>query len=455
MDFYGSKVEARLADTQQDIGEESVAALAPHVRDRRIAVVGLGYVGLPLAVALDEAGFDVHGIDVNARRIDGLLAGDDATGEIESDRLATSDIAFSASIADAASATAFIVTVPTPVDAERRPDLGLVELACRSIATVLKRGDLVVFESTVYPGVTEDLCGRVLAEASGLECGTDFVLGYSPERINPGDKTHTISKIVKVVSGQDAETLERVCDIYGEVIEAGLHRATSIKVAEAAKVIENTQRDVNIALMNELSLIFDRVGVRTKDVLAAAGSKWNFLPFHPGLVGGHCIGVDPYYLTSLAERLNYHPQVILAGRRINDGMGAHVAQQAIKALVHSGRSITAARIGVLGLTFKEDVPDFRNSKVFDIVSELAAFGADVQLYDPYSEPGATYRDGRLVALDAMQEMDVLVMAVAHREFRAMGEKAISERLSENGIVVDVRSMLDPAALRDDITYWSL
>lgn len=425
--------------------------------DQEIAIVGLGYVGLPLAKAFDSNGNrTVHGIDTSAKRLEGLLAKHDATGEISDDQMAKVAVRFSSDIVDARNATAFIVTVPTPVDEMKKPDLSLVEAACRSVGTVLKNGDLVVFESTVYPGVTERICGPILEQISGLRSGVDFFLGYSPERINPGDKVHTITKITKVVSGQDEQALARVVDLYGSVIEAGLHQAPSIMVAEAAKVIENTQRDVNIALMNELSLIFERVGVRTSDVLKAAGSKWNFLNFYPGLVGGHCIGVDPYYLTSLAEQMNYHPQVITAGRRINDLMAPHVAQRIIKQLVRSGRSIRGARVGVLGLTFKENVPDFRNSKVFDIIAELEAFGVTPVAHDPFSDSAGREVDGvQLVGLAEMVDMDAVILAVKHDEYVAMGVDGMAALVAENGVFGDVLSVFDAKKLRSDIDYWSL
>ena len=315
----------------------------------------------------------------------------------------------------------------------------------------------MVFESTVYPGVTEEICGPALEASSGLRCGEDFKLGYSPERINPGDKERPIEKIVKIVAGQDEETLERIACVYGAIIDAGIHRASSIKVAEAAKVIENTQRDINIALMNEISKICDLVGIRTSEVLAAAGTKWNFMKFYPGLVGGHCIGVDPYYLTAKAEQLGYHPQVILAGRRINDAMGAYVAQRLVKLLAQSDRPICKSRVGILGFTFKENVPDIRNSKVVDIYEELRAFGIEPLVHDPVADP-ATVKSAygiELCSLEEMSDLSALVVAVAHREFESLGGEALGELLVPSGVLVDVRSTVSPGSLREDIQYWSL
>src|SRR5262245_40332840 len=356
------------------------------LEQEKIAVIGLGYVGLPVAISFGRK-LPTIGFDIRQRRIDELKKGHDETMEVTGDQLASSKhLEMTADPAKLADCTFYIVAVPTPIDSNNRPDLGPMISASKTIGPHLKKGDIVVYESTVYPGVTEEVCGPILDERSGLRNGVDYFLGYSPERINPGDKEHTFEKIMKVVSGQTPETLDRVARVYASVVTAGVHKAASIKVAEAAKVIENTQRDLNIALMNELALIFDRLGIRTADVLAAARTKWNFLPFSPGLVGGHCIGVDPYYLTTKAEQLGYQPEVILAGRRINDAMGAHVAQRLVKLLVHADRPVKGARVGVLGLTFKENVRDLRNSKVPDIVAELRQFAIDPLVHDPIADP---------------------------------------------------------------------
>ena len=352
--------------------------------NRVVSVVGLGYVGLPVAVAFGKIRKTI-GFDINQVRIKELQAGHDRTGEVDAADLAGANIIFTAEIEELKQADFHIVAVPTPVDDANQPDLSLMLKASETVGKALKRGDIVVYESTVYPGVTEDECVPVLERVSGLSCGADFKVGYSPERINPGDKEHTFTKIKKVVSGQDAESLEIVAQVYESVVTAGVHRAASIKVAEAAKVIENTQRDLNIALMNELAIIFDRMGIDTGDVLEAAGTKWNFLKFRPGLVGGHCIGVDPYYLTHKAEKIGYIPQVILAGRRINDSVGKYVAQKAVKEMIQAGHYIRGCYVTVLGLTFKEDCPDLRNSKVIDIIRELQEYGINVQVHDPLAD----------------------------------------------------------------------
>lgn len=423
----------------------------------RIAVIGLGYVGLPVALAFARKFDHVVGFDINEERVRELRGGHDRTNEVEDADLAETSLKITADLADLAGCTLHVVTVPTPIDGNRQPDLRPVVAASKTVGSVLEKGACVIYESTVYPGVTEEVCGPILEEVSGLRCGVDFTLGYSPERINPGDKVHTLERIVKVVSGQDAPTLERVASLYEAIIEAGVHRAESIKVAEAAKVIENTQRDLNIALMNELALIFDKMGIRTKDVLAAAGTKWNFLPFTPGLVGGHCIGVDPYYLTAKAEALGYHPEVILAGRRINDGMGAYVAQRAVKMLIQRDRPVKGARIGVLGLTFKEDVPDLRNSRVPDVLEELHAFGVTTLVHDPEADPAeAMHEYGvELVDWDALRDLDGVVLAVSHRAYLEMDVERLLGVVDSGGVVVDVKSALDPAAVPAQYGYWSL
>jgi len=431
--------------------------MSAKLTSERIGIIGLGYVGLPVALAFGRNFESVVGFDVSRRRIDTLTQGRDETGECSPEELREAGLHFTMDEAALNDATFYVVAVPTPIDANNHPDLGAVSAASRTVGRSLKAGDVVVFESTVYPGVTEDVCAPILEEVSGLRWGVDFHLGYSPERINPGDREHTIERVMKVVSGDDGPTLERVARTYGAIIPAGVHKASSIKVAEAAKVIENTQRDLNIALMNELSLIFDRLDIRTQDVLKAAGTKWNFLPFTPGLVGGHCVGVDPYYLTAKAETLGYHPEVILAGRRINDSMGAYVAQKLVKLLAATGHDVTRARVGVLGLTFKENVPDLRNSKVPDIVKELAEFSVTALVHDPLAHPDdARHECGvDLAGLDAFQSLDGLVLAVAHTAFKEWPMDRLARMLKPDGVLVDVKSMLDPAAVPSRITYWSL
>ncbi len=421
-----------------------------------IAVIGLGYVGLPLAVALSRRG-EVVGFDVDARRIEELGRGIDRTNEVPLSDLQRSSLTITADPALLAGRTIYIVTVPTPIDEANRPDFTAMLKACEIVGPVLSPGAIVVFESTVYPGVTEDICGPALERASGLKCGTDFTLGYSPERINPGDKEHSLENIIKVVAGQDAETLDRLSALYGSIVEAGIHQAPSIKVAEAAKVLENTQRDVNIALMNEVSKICDLIGIRSSDVLAAAGTKWNFLKFHPGLVGGHCIGVDPYYLTAKAQELGYHPEVILSGRRVNDSMGAYVAQRLIKLLSRHDQPLKNLRIGILGFTFKENVPDIRNSKVVDIYAELASFGLEPLVHDPMADAHAVTDEYgiQLSPLDEFKGLHALVLAVPHSAFDGLDGDLVSGMLASNGIFVDVKSRLAPAAMREDIIYWSL
>ena len=422
----------------------------------RIAVIGLGYVGLPLAVALSRIA-DVVGFDVDARRVEELARGVDNTNEVAASDLQGSSLKVTGDPALLADRTIYIVTVPTPIDEANRPDLGAMLKACELVGPALSRGSVVVFESTVYPGVTEDICGPALERASGLKCGTDFTLGYSPERINPGDKAHPLEKIIKVVAGQDAATLDRLSAVYGSIIEAGIHKAPSIKVAEAAKVIENTQRDVNIALMNEVSKICDLVGIRSSDVLAAAGTKWNFLKFSPGLVGGHCIGVDPYYLTAKAQELGYHPEVILSGRRVNDSMGPYVAQRLIKLLSRHDQPLKELRVGILGFTFKENVPDIRNSKVVDIYAELASFGLKPLVHDPMADARAVTEEYgfQLSPLDDFRSLHALILAVPHSAFDGLDGNSVGDMLATNGIFVDVKSRLKPEAMREDVIYWSL
>ncbi|MCW1383823.1 nucleotide sugar dehydrogenase [Novosphingobium sp. KCTC 2891] len=422
----------------------------------RVGVVGLGYVGLPLAISFARK-FRVTGFDISAHRIATLRAGEDYTNEVTAEELAASSLEVTDDAEALRDCSVIIVTVPTPVDESRRPDFSALHGACRTVGKVISPGTIVVFESTVYPGATEEVCAPAIEAVSGLKCGVDFKLGYSPERINPGDKEHPFEKIVKVVSGQDDETLDTLADLYGAVVTAGIHRASSIKVAEASKVIENTQRDINIALMNEISKICDLVGIRTSEVLAAAGTKWNFLRFYPGLVGGHCIGVDPYYLTAKAEQLGYHPQVILAGRRINDGMGSYIAQRAVKMMTANGRPLREARVGILGLTFKENVPDIRNSKVEDIVREFAEFGIAPLVHDPLADPAAARHEFgiALSPLEDMAELDVLVLAVSHRAFLEMSPQALAGMVTPGGVIVDVKSVLSPESVPAGLRYWSL
>ena len=426
----------------------------------KIAVVGLGYVGLPLAAAFGKK-LDVIGFDIHADKVQQLKEGYDATGELSADDLASTTINYTTDPAQLKSADFIIVTVPTPIDQNNNPDLTPVEKASQTIGQNLKKGAIVVYESTVYPGVTEDICVPILESELGLTCGVDFKVAYSPERINPGDKVHTVDKIVKVVSGQDEETLDTVAGVYELIVTAGVHRASSIKVAEAAKVIENTQRDLNIALINELALIFNKLDIPTMDVLAAAGTKWNFLKFTPGLVGGHCIGVDPYYLTHKAEQVGYLPQVILAGRRINDGMGKYVAENTVKQMIKSGKVIKNSRVLILGLTFKEDVPDIRNTKVVDIVRELEDYGIEVLIHDPLADAQETRHEYQLelTALDQVGIVDAVICAVSHKAFAGMSASTFAEYCHKGdgkGIVVDVKSVFE----RDEIeaaglVYWSL
>ncbi len=422
-----------------------------------IAVVGLGYVGLPLAVVLSRR-FKVIGFDVDAERIKRLQEGIDDTREVDGESLKKAELTFTGDPSFLSGSRFIIVAVPSPIDGAKRPDLNALLSASRTIGRVIKPGSVVVYESTVYPGVTEDILVPVLEEESGLKCGADFSVGYSPERINPGDKKHTVERIVKVVSGKDDETLEVVAGVYGEIITAGIHRAPSIKVAEAAKVIENIQRDLNIALMNELAVIFNLVGVDTTEVLKAAGTKWNFLNFTPGLVGGHCIGVDPYYLTSKAEELGYHPHVILSGRRINDGMGKYIAEQVMKLLIRAGITVNGARVGILGLTFKEDVPDIRNSRVPDILAELKDFCIETIIHDPMADANAV-REEHGVSLseyDQLKDLNGVVIAVGHREYKERGPESIRAMLSDKGgVVVDVKSLFGAEQFDESVIYWRL
>ena len=424
---------------------------------RKISVVGLGYVGLPVAVAFGKHG-PVIGFDINENRLEELRAGQDRTNEVSATELGDTQIEFTSKPEVLAQADFHIVAVPTPIDDAHQPDLTPVVKASESVGTALKKGDIVVYESTVYPGVTEDICVPILERVSGLKCGPDFTVGYSPERINPGDKEHTFTKIKKVVSGQDAATLEIVADVYSSVVTAGVYKAGSIKVAEAAKVIENTQRDLNIALMNELALIFDRMGIDTLDVLEAAGTKWNFLKFKPGLVGGHCIGVDPYYLTHKAEKLGYIPQVILAGRRINDSMGAFIAQQTIKQMIHAGHAIANAVVTVLGLTFKENCPDLRNSRVIDIIRELEEFDVQVQVFDPVASSAEALHEYGVtsLSLNELKPAAAIVVAVAHDAYARWTPSDYLKLMHNAPVVIDVKGVCDgPALERAGARFWRL
>ena len=423
-----------------------------------VAVVGLGYVGLPLAVEFGKQ-YATVGFDLSEKKIAAYRNFLDPTGEVSQAELkAASGLRLTTDAADLANADFVVVAVPTPVDQAHQPDFGPLLSASETVGKNLKRGATVVFESTVYPGATEEVCVPVLERYSGLQWRRDFFVGYSPERINPGDKEHSLTRIIKVVSGDSPETLERVAEVYSSIIAAGVHRASSIKVAEAAKVIENTQRDLNIALINELALIFHKIGIDTSEVLEAAGSKWNFLQFRPGLVGGHCIGVDPYYLTHKADMLGYHPQVILAGRRINDGMGKYVADQTVKLMIQAGSSVKGAAVNVLGLTFKENCPDLRNSRVIDVIRELSAFGARVHVHDPVADPAEALHEYGLTLTpwEELPRADAMVCAVAHHALKQRSMDDVAAKLGPNGVYVDVKSQADVAALRaHGIQVWRL
>ncbi len=428
------------------------------MNERKVAVVGLGYVGLPIAIAFGKRQ-PVIGFDISKAKIEDLKKGHDCTGEVSTADLKFSRVDYTVDPADLKKADFIIVAVPTPINEALQPDLKALRMSSELIGENLSRGAIVVYESTVYPGVTEEVCVPILEKKSGLKSGKDFKVGYSPERINPGDKEHSLENIVKVVSAQDEESLDIVAKTYGLVVKAGVHKASSIKVAEAAKVIENTQRDLNIALMNELAIIFNRLGIDTKSVLEAAGTKWNFLKFFPGLVGGHCIGVDPYYLTHKAESVGYHPQVILAGRRINNGMGKFVAEQAIKRLCQLNRPAGELKVAVLGLTFKENVPDLRNSRVPDIIAELREYGVQVCVHDPMAESEEAVAEYgiRLSEWDQLKNADGIILAVAHQAYADMGSKKILEllRTHDRGVMIDVKCMLDQTKLPKSLTYWRL
>ena len=413
------------------------------LQDVKLAVIGLGYVGLPLAVEFGKRR-EVIGFDINQPRIDALKAGHDATLEVSDGELKqASKLFYSAALEDLRDCNVFVVTVPTPIDEHKRPDLTPLIKASESIGKVLKKGDIVIYESTVYPGATEEDCVPVLEQVSGLKYNVDFFAGYSPERINPGDKEHRVTTIKKVTSGSTAEAAELVDSLYKEIITAGTHKASSIKVAEAAKVIENTQRDLNIALINELAIIFNKMDIDTESVLEAAGTKWNFLPFRPGLVGGHCIGVDPYYLTHKAQSIGYHPEIILAGRRLNDGMGAYVVSQLVKAMLRRRIHVDGARVLIMGLTFKENCPDLRNTRIVDIVQELAEYNIAVDIFDPWVNSDEAKLEYGItpIAEPAVNAYDGIVLAVAHSEFRMMGEKNIRKHGKAEHILYDLKYLL--------------
>ncbi len=412
--------------------------------DLKIAIIGLGYVGLPLAVEFGKK-VPVVGFDIHQARITELLSGKDHTLEVSPDELAQANhLTYSANLADLESCNFYIVTVPTPIDEFKQPDLTPLIKASQSIGQVLKSGNIVVYESTVYPGATEEACIPVLEKISGLKFNQDFFAGYSPERINPGDRLHRVTNILKITAGSTPETADFVDEVYNLIIEAGTHKAPSIKVAEAAKVIENTQRDVNIALINELALIFNKMGIDTEDVLKAAGTKWNFLPFRPGLVGGHCIGVDPYYLTHKAQSMGYHPEIILAGRRLNDGMGAYVVTQLVKSMVKKKIQVEGAKVLVLGLSFKENCPDIRNTRIIDIVKELEEYHIDVDVYDPWVNPIEAESEYGITPVPTLnvQTYDAVILAVAHQQFKGMGADAIRALGKESHVLYDLKYVLD-------------
>lgn len=429
-------------------------AVNPSAIEEKIAVIGLGYVGFPLAITLAEKFSNVIGFDISEHRVSTLQAGSDFTGEISDDRMVGSSLAVTGNHGDLANANFYIITVPTPVSNRNHPDLGPLRSACATVGKWLSKGDVVVFESTVYPGVTEDICGPLLEAASNLKVGVDFNLGYSPERINPGDKDNPLESIVKNVSGDTPETLERVAAVYAEIISAGVYKTSSIKVAEASKVIENTQRDINIALMNELAMICDRIDISTMDVIEAASTKWNFIRFTPGLVGGHCIGIDPYYLAALSEEVGHHPQVILSGRRVNDGMVSYIANLVLKKLALRDKSIRKSRIGVFGISFKENVPDIRNSKAIELIHELKSFGLSLMVNDPHVRPEDAAREGiELMDESEMQDLDVAIIVVPHLEY--LNNSSFLNCLLPDGVLFDIKSSFKDRALPDTADYWAL
>ena len=423
-----------------------------------VAVVGLGYVGLPLAVEFGKKRKTI-GFDKSISKVEDYRRFLDPTGEVSSEDLrAAAQLHVTTDPAELAEAAVTIIAVPTPVDSAHQPDFRPLESASETVGRHMQRGTTVVYESTVYPGATEEVCVPILEKFSGMKWKRDFHVGYSPERINPGDREHTLTRILKVVSGDDAQTLEKVATLYEEIVTAGVYRASSIQVAEAAKVIENTQRDLNIALMNELAILFDRIGIDTLEVLQAAGTKWNFLPFRPGLVGGHCIGVDPYYLTHKADMVGYHPQVILAGRRINDGMGKFIAEQTVKHMIRNGSQVKGSCVNVLGLTFKEDCPDIRNTRVIDVIHELESYGIEVHIHDPVSDSDEARQEYalELEPWASLPRADAIVVAVAHQQFRAMPLASYLEKVVDGGCFIDVKSQFDIEELRQaGLTVWRL
>ena len=425
----------------------------------KLSLVGVGYVGMPIAVEFSKRGIDVIGFDMNTTKIETYKSGIDPTHEVGDDVIRKTTVEFTADETDLARAKFHIVAVPTPVNDDHTPDLTPIESASRILGRNLAKGSIVVFESTVYPGVTEDICVPILEKESGLKCGVDFKIGYSPERINPGDKVHRLSTITKIVSGMDEESLNIIAQVYEIVVDAGVHRAESIKVAEAAKVIENSQRDINIAFMNELSIIFNKIGIDTQAVLKAASTKWNFLNFYPGLVGGHCIGVDPYYLTYKAEMLGYHSQIILSGRRINDDMGKYVAENVVKNLIAADKSVRNARVAILGFTFKENCPDTRNSKIIDIVNELREYGIEPMITDPTADAEEAKRlyGIEFVDINAMKNMDAIVLAVAHNEFKSLTMTDMDAMFGEGRkVLVDVKGLLKRKEYEAaGYSYWRL
>ena len=431
------------------------------VEINKIAVVGMGYVGLPLAITFSEQGFNVIGFDINEEKISKYINGEDPTNEVGDERIKNSkNIEFTSDETKLREANFVIVAVPTPVLENKMPDLKPLEGASKTVGRNLSEGTIVVYESTVYPGATEEVCMPILEKESGMVCGKDFKIGYSPERINPADRVKTLTKIVKITSGMDKESSNIIAEVYGRIITAGIHRASSIKVAEAAKVIENSQRDINIAFVNELSLIFDRIGIDTMEVLEAAGTKWNFIPYKPGLVGGHCIGIDPYYLANKASELGYHAQVILSGRRINDGMAKFIAEKTIKKLINNSIRVKGADILVMGLTFKENCPDLRNSKINDVITELKEYGANVHVIDPIAPKEEAKREYGIILEDenCIKNMDAVVVAVGHKEYREMEIEKLRKYFNlvySKPLLVDVKSIFNREKAEKEYDYWRL